>query len=154
MSAYFFDSSAIVKRYVNETGSDYVENLTVSKNKNTILVTRITQVEVTAAFARRGKTGSLIQSDVDDAIRLFQHDLTNNYLVVEITKHILDRATDLALNHALRGYDAVQLATASEIANERISRGLSPLVLVSADIELNDAAKVEGLAVENPNDFP
>ena len=154
MSVYFFDSSAIVKRYVSETGSDYVENLTNSKNKNTIFVARIAQVEVAAAFARRLKTGSSTQSDVDNAVRVFHHHFISKYFVVEITKDLLDRATDFATKHALRGYDAVQLAAVWEVADERISQRLSPVVLVSADIELNDAAKMEGLAVENPNDFP
>ncbi len=46
MSAYFFDSSAIVKRYVNETGSTFVENLSNLKSGNLVLLARITQVEV------------------------------------------------------------------------------------------------------------
>jgi uncharacterized protein len=54
----------------------------------------------------------------------------------------------------LRGYDAVQLAAALTTNDERISRGLLPLIFVSADTELNDAAQAEGLAIENPNNYP
>jgi len=150
----FFDSSAIVKYYVDESGSDYVKNLIVSINKNTIFVTRVTKVEVTAVFARQLKARRLTQSYVDNAVRVFHHHFTSKYFVVEITRDLLDRATDFATRHALRGYDAVQLAAMWEVADERISQGLSPIVLVSADVELNDAATSEGLAVENPNDFP
>jgi predicted nucleic acid-binding protein len=154
MDTYFFDSSAIVKRYVNETGSNFVENLTNLKSGNLVLLARITQVEVASAFARRLKSGSLTQNETDDALKLFQHDLTNNYFVIEVTSNLLFEATRLAIKYALRGYDAVQLASAVETNNERIAQGLLPLILVSADTDLNDAAKLEGFTIENPNNHP
>ena len=60
----------------------------------------------------------------------------------------------LATKHALRGYDAVQLAAALEANDERIADDLAPLILVSADDDLNTAAEAEGLKVENPNNYP
>jgi predicted nucleic acid-binding protein len=154
MAVYFFDSSAIVKRYVNETGSNFVENLANLKKGNLILLARITQVEIASAIARRLKGGSLTQTDALDALTLFQHDLTNNYFIIEVTSNLLYEAMNLATKHALRGYDAVQLAAALEINSERISQGLQALILVSADSELNTAAQTEGLIIENPNDYP
>ena len=84
MDVYFLDSSAIIKRYVSETGSVFVENLTNLKSGNLILLARITQDEVASAFYRRLKGGSLTQTDTDDALKLFQYDLGNNYFVIEI----------------------------------------------------------------------
>jgi predicted nucleic acid-binding protein len=55
VAEYFFDSSAIIKRYVNEVGSNFVDNLADTKNGNIILLARITRVEVVAALARRHK---------------------------------------------------------------------------------------------------
>lgn len=82
MAAFFCDSSAIVKRYVSETGSDFVENLADLKNGNVILLARITQVEIAAAIARRLKGGSLARVDAQNALVAFQHDLTNSYFIV------------------------------------------------------------------------
>ncbi len=65
----------------------------------------------------------------------------------------MDEAVILARKYALRGYDAVQLATVLEVHNERTALGLSPLILLSADTELNDAAIAEGLTVDNPNNY-
>jgi hypothetical protein len=59
----------------------------------------------------------------------------------------------LAETHGLRGYDAMQLATALEVNTLRIVSGLPPLTLVSADVELNAAAIAEGLTVEDPNAY-
>ena len=71
MAAFFCDSSAIVKRYVNETGSNFVEGLTDAKNGNVILLARITPVEIAAAFARRQKGGSLDAVDAQKALIAF-----------------------------------------------------------------------------------
>lgn len=154
MAGFFCDSSAIVKRYVNEIGSNYVDNLANSKSGNIILLARITRVEFAAAVARRLKSGSIIATDAQNALAAFQHDLTNNYFTVEITPLLLSAAVTLATKHALRGYDAVQLAATLEASDERIANGLAPLTLVSADTELNNAAQAEGLNVENPNNHP
>jgi hypothetical protein len=60
----------------------------------------------------------------------------------------------LAERHALRGYDAVQLAAALELQTVLTASGLPALTLVSADAELNAAAAAEGLTVEDPNLHP
>lgn len=154
MAGYFFDSSAIVKRYVNENGSNFVDALADVKSGNLILLARITRVEVAAAFARRLKNNSISSADAQNALAAFQHDLSNNYFTVEITPILLSIAINLATKHALRGYDAVQLAAALEANDESIANGLQPLTLVSADTELNTAAQSEGLSIENPNNYP
>lgn len=152
MAGFFCDSSAVVKRYVNETGSNFVDSLADLKHGNVILLARITRVEIAAAIARRLKGGSIATTDAQNALVAFQHDLTNNYFTVEITSVLLSRAMSLATKHALRGYDAVQLAAALEATDERIANELPQLTLVSSDEDLNAAAKAEGLNVENPND--
>ena len=53
MAGFFCDSSAVVKRYVNETGSNFVDSPADLKNGNVILPARITRVEIAAAIARR-----------------------------------------------------------------------------------------------------
>lgn len=154
MAGFFCDSSAIVKRYVNETGSNFVDNLADINIGNLILPARITRVEVAAAVARRLKNGNVTTADAQNALAAFQYDLTNNYFTVEVTPVLLTRAVGLATKHALRGYDAVQLAAALEANDETTTNGLSPITLVSADTELNIAAQAEGLNVENPNNYP
>jgi len=149
VAAYFLDSSAVMKRYVQETGTVWVRALTASGTGNFFYLARITDVEVTAALARRrGQPGlSVVQAVA--ALRQFRWDFGQDYRVVEITIALLQRAAHLADTHALRGYDAVQLAVALDVhARDQA------LVLVSADAELNAAATAEGLRVEDPNTHP
>jgi hypothetical protein len=60
----------------------------------------------------------------------------------------------VAEQHALRGYDAMQLAAALETSVHRSALGMDPLVFASADSELNAVAGAEGLTVEDPNAHP
>ncbi len=152
MGAYFLDSSAVVKRYVRETGSDFVDELAASDNDNTIFLADITRVEVAAAIARRLKGGSVAKQDARDALIAFDYDLASRYVPLEISPILLTDAMSLATKHALRGYDAVQLAAALKVNSDLLLDRLPTLTLVSADSELNDAATAEGLTVENPND--
>ena len=98
-----------MKRYVQETGTVWVRVLTASGTGNFFYLARITDVEVTAALARRrGQPGlSVVQAVA--ALRQFRRDFGQDYRVVEITIALLQRAAQLADTHALRGYDAVQL---------------------------------------------
>lgn len=59
----------------------------------------------------------------------------------------------LAETYSLRGYDAVQLATACTVNKLCLTNGLPPLIFVSADNELNIAGFNEGLLIENPNKY-
>jgi predicted nucleic acid-binding protein len=67
---------------------------------------------------------------------------------------LAENAAALAEKHALRGYDAMQLAVALRTNARRLAKGASAITLVSADVTLNAAAVAEGLAVDNPNNHP
>jgi uncharacterized protein len=154
MAIYFFDSSALVKRYVSETGSKWIFSLVRPSSNNLIYVARIAGVEVTSALARRRKGNKLSPADTVKAIKRFEKHFNRRYGKVNITSDLIASAMKLADNHSLRGYDAVQLAAALEIESEIKVVGASGLLFVSADNELNIAAQNEGLAVENPNNYP
>ena len=153
MADFFLDSSAIVKRYVNETGTVFVDDLMQVKQGNAVFIAQITKVEVTSAFARRKKGKTLSVIDAAASVDSFNIDLDDIYYTVDLTSDHIASATDLATKYALRGYDAVQLATALAANYDVIENGGSSLVFVSADGELNAAATAEGLSVENPNDY-
>ncbi len=65
----------------------------------------------------------------------FRRHLANRYRIVEIRQTIVTQAMTLAEVHALRSYDAVQLAAAMRVHTRRKSRGLTPLTLISSDLE-------------------
>lgn len=152
MADYFLDSSAIVKRYINERGSGFIDGLIGLENGNNIFLAQITIVEVESAFARRKKGKTLADKDAAAALNSFTIELADIYLTVGIMTEVVKAATKIATKHALRGYDAVQLAAALAANRDLIENGYSALTFVSADGDLNWATIMEGLSVENPND--
>lgn len=148
--AYYFDSSALLKRYINEQGSAYVRALMMEQDALRF-VAQIAGVEVVSAITRQA-AGKFITPRVRDvALSQFRRDFRDGYAVVAITGKMIARAMDLAEKRALRSCDAVQLSAAISIVN-RAERLDVALVFVCADNALNEAARLEGLAVANPND--
>ena len=154
MPALFFDSSSLVKRYAKEVGTNWVFSLVRPSAKNRLYLARITGVEVVAALTKRMRVGSLTSTATAKAVSRFEREFSNRYLLVETTPQIIQKAMTLAKNHTLRGYDAVQLASAIQANQDRISIGGSSLTFISADNHLNIAATAEGLLVDNPNNHP
>jgi hypothetical protein len=154
VAAYFVDASALAKRYFAETGSAWVRALLDPTTDCTVYVVRTTAVEMIAAISRRERGGSLTPVDAATARAAFQADIANEYQVLELTESVAQRSMSAAETHGLRGYDSVQLGAALELNARRSAAGMSTLVFVSADAELNSAAMAEGLTVDNPNSHP
>ena len=150
MYAFFFDSSGIVKRYVNEVGTPWVLGVTDPAAGNHIYVARITGVEVVSGITRRQRAGSLTATQASSMIAQFRHEFATNHRVIEVTPALITAAMSLAETHALRAYDAVQLAAAIEVNTQSIAAGTT-MTLISADTPLNAAALAEGLTVDDPN---
>jgi len=149
VAAFFLDTSTVLKRYVQETGTPWVQALAAPTAGHSLIVVRITLAETVAAVTRRERGGSITPQDAATAVADFQLDFARQYIVVEVSAGLVAQAATLARRHALRGYDAVQLAAALEIHPNDPS-----LTLLSADAELNTAAIVEGLTVDDPNSHP
>jgi uncharacterized protein len=126
VAAYFFDSSALVKRYVQESGTSWVRSLTHRVAANQIHLARITAVEVTSAVARRRKGKTLTSTQASSLLHRFRKHFDGRYTVVEITPALLGDAVKLANTHTLRAYDAVQLAVAIEINRIYQAAGSGP----------------------------
>jgi predicted nucleic acid-binding protein len=154
MSILFLDSSAVTKRYVKETGTAWLIELFRPKSFNRVYVAEIALVEVVSALTRRHRGGSLSSSAFQKVQNRFRRNFEDKFFKIETSLSIIKQAADLAEKHALRGYDAVQLASAVYLHNRRQQAGLSPVTFISADNALNNAANIEGLIVDNPNNHP
>lgn len=151
---YFLDSSAHVKRYVTETGSAWVQNLTDPGSGNTLIVARITWVEVLSALSRLQRMQHLAPQDVTTAVGAFRFDWKTQYQVVELASSVTQHAGQLVQNHVLRAYDAVQLASALSLAPEFANLTPNPFAFISADDKLLTTAQAEGLAIADPMSHP
>jgi predicted nucleic acid-binding protein len=149
--AYFVDSSALVKRYVLETGTAWVRGITRQNPSTVIYIAHITAVEVTCATARPRKGKTLTPKRASSILWRFRQHLAARYTIIELTPDLVDDAMRPGNAYAMRAYDAVQLAAALEVNRSHQADGFGPITLVSADRDLNAAATAEGLAVDDPN---
>ena len=153
MAFFLFDSSAVVKQYVAETGSAWEAGIIGAAPGHRIHIASITGVEVVSAITRRERAGSIPAADATTIRASFQADFAGFYFVIDLTLALIARAMSLAVTHALRGYDAVQLAVAVEV-NTRAGAVGEAFTFISADAALLAAAVLEGLPVDNPNLHP
>lgn len=154
MAAYYFESSALVKRYISENGTAWVRGCAALTSAHWIYVLRITAVEVASAVCRRHRSGRISTTDLAAILTQIRQDFADEYLIREVTPDVLERAMSLAVTYSLRAYDAVQLAGLEEIQIERYTDGLAPITFASSDLDLNAAATALGIAIEDPNQYP
>ena len=154
MTAYFLDSSALVKRYVPETGSAWIRALSVPDIGNSLIIARITWVELRSAIARRQREDSLTPTDATLIIQRFYSDLNNQYQVVELNQALAERAGQLVSQYPLRAYDAVQLASVLQIQPTFATTQSTQLIFLTADNRLSTIAIAVGLLTDNPNNHP
>lgn len=146
MAIYYVDTSALLKRYVVENGSTWVRAALHAPEAD-IVVSQLTLVEGVAALTRRAKGGAFRPGDAARVIQQLKTDFQQQFLVINVNTQLIEKAVDLAQQRALRGYDALQLATALTV---RALVAPEEVTFVAADDELNAAAVLEGLPSINP----
>jgi uncharacterized protein len=151
VTAYFCDSSALIKRYVVETGSAWVELITAPSSGDRIFVAQITRTEIVSGIARLNREGRLSVSSTTNARLSIDYHMTLEYSVVELSEPVILLAEDLLLAHPLRAYDAMQLASALDLRARLSATSLAAPIFVSADRRLLAAAEAEGLLTDDPN---
>ena len=122
----YLDSSALVKRYVREVGSNTV--VEVMGRASAYKMCRIGFVETVRAVARGGDRQDIVKVERD----------WTRVDVIEVDKALAEHAAELAIHHRLRTLDALHLAAALAIADEDPT-------FVTWDADLHRAAREQGL---------
>ena len=146
----YFDSSALVKRYLAEMGSAWIQARCNSPSR-TIATVDLSRVEVAAAFASKLRGKFITQAEYQEARARLVADAQKRYQLIPVISQCVDEAIELTARHRLRGYDAVHLACALHLNRALFDNDLPPLTFVAADNGLLKAAQAEGLETENPN---
>ena len=149
----YFDSSALVKRYLVETGTPWVQTWCADPIQ-TVAIAEIGLVEIAAAFAGKLRGAYIIPAQYDNARTDLAADARDEYVLVTINRAVVDEAIELTAKYRLRGYDAVHLACALTLNRALVTYRLPSLVFISADDDLLKAAAAEGLATDDPNRHP
>ena len=138
---YYADSSALVQRHIEEGGSVWVRTHLIVSPAALIVTSDISVVEIFSALNRRVREGPLTPT----TYQTLRADVVNlcatTYQCIELSLAIHDRAAGLLEQHALRAFDAIQLASALSAHEAIANTNAGLLTFVSADQRLLDAAR-------------
>ncbi|TLX93476.1 MAG: type II toxin-antitoxin system VapC family toxin [Thaumarchaeota archaeon] len=145
----YLDSSAIVKRYIEEKGSESVDSVYEVLEKEgaqRVAFSIWNMGEVFGAIDARRQRGEIDEKDMSEAIRLFVGE-TRKFVamrrltVLPIGGKVLQESRNLILKHHMYQADALQLATAREA---------EAALILTADRKLAECAKSEEIQVKDP----
>ena len=147
MALYYLETSALVKLYIREPGTDRLLRLVARLGNHRLVVLALSVVEFRSAIRRRVREGDVDESLAKQLLDRFAHHLENRFIRV-LNDSLIDIACVLADRYHLRAYDAIQLAGCLVV---RASAGRDAPIFVCSDRRLIEAAESEGLSSLDPN---
>jgi predicted nucleic acid-binding protein len=151
LAFYYLETSALVKLYVREPGTERILALANRTTENRLAILGLTQVEFRSAVRRRERNGEILPLVATQLLETFKRHLETRFVSQTINDFVLDVASALVDRHVLRAYDAIQLAGYVAL---RGSTGTDVPVFVCSDHALLEAAQLEGIPILDPASGP
>jgi len=151
LATYFFDSSALAKRYHREEGSAKVEAIFREPGRR-IIISNLTVLEIRSVIAGKVRSEVLSPEEATSVANHFKADVAAGTMdVFAISVFDYRRAEDLIARYGfvmrLRSLDALQLGVALDLRDQGLGN-----TIVAADVALSEVAAREGLLVLNLKD--
>jgi len=138
----YLDTSALVKKYFKEVGSNHV--ISLWKKSIAIVTSSVAYAETMASFYRKKREANIKEKLITKTINIFKKDW-KSFVRIEANDDLNEKIDKLIDRYPLRGFDAIHLASAL-IINETVSEAF---LFACFDKRLLNAAITEGL-----NTFP
>lgn len=136
----YCDTSALIKRYVEERGTADIDRLW--ENASVISTSVVAFAETISAFSRKSREGLLTKAEFSRILKKFRADY-EHLILVPISGDLNGTIERLARRHSLRGLDLIHLASAMVFAGQKTPK----IVFACFDSLLNRAAAKEGIEV-------
>lgn len=149
MTVFYLDTSALVKRYKTEDGSEAIDHLYEELPMGSHLATSFLSVlEFVSAIRRLLKANSISNDEFEDIVSTFSHEL-EPFLIRTIDDKTVADAIMYVVKHALKSADSIQLATVIEL-REMMKEIGENVISICDDEELVSAGRKENLDTLNP----
>lgn len=139
---FYFDTSALVKKYVWETGSQRVVDLWEQAEE--ITISKVGYAETLATFHRKKREGEIAAKQLKKISSSFRNDW-KSFIRMDVSGELEKLVDRLVAKYPLRGFDAIHLA--SSLSLKKLFK--SQLAFVAADRRLLDAALKERLMIQD-----
>lgn len=144
MAYYFFDTTALAKRYCLELGTHRVNEI-LQEKRNQIILAECTVTELFSTLNKKVRKNDLTRDDYYTVVYKFESELDQGlFKIINMSGLIIRNSKLLLLQHSyLRFSTALQISYAIEIFS------LKPTV-VSSDLHFLDICKLTGFKILNP----
>ena len=149
---FFFDASALVKRYVRESGSELVNFLFANVPLKRLKCLTLGGAEVFWICVRKKNDGRITPQQFTQAVANLQLEVIaddSDFQTISIPDSLVWDSLDLVETYSLNSVDGIVLRSALDVASE-LRETSNNLVLVASDKRLLRAARAEGLLTFNP----
>lgn len=156
MYHFYFDASALVKRYIRETGSNKINFLFDNLPLNQLKCLTIGAAEVFWVCVRKKNDGRITPYEFTHAVVNLNREVTSetsDFRTDSVPDVLVWASLSLIETYSLNSVDAMVLRSALDVATQLRSIG-DTLVLVASDQRLLRAASNEGLLIFNPEIDP
>ncbi len=113
----FIDTSSLIKRYIEETGSPDVDKL--FSEENDIAIAAITPLETHSALNRKLRENTVSQEAYEKAIGFLKRDF-DSFTIVPFSPRVVKKAGSVIESHGARTLDAIQIGAALAVNPDRI----------------------------------
>lgn len=147
MPHFYIDSSALVKRYYKETGSDFLNLLYkhLEIHSSSLFSSELTDVEFTSTMFRLTREQKITTKEAISIIYSYEIESIHCLNFIVLDYEVLLQSKNILSIHPLKSHDAIQLASAMEARNYH-----DDIYFVADDEKLCKAAEQEGFVVLRP----
>jgi predicted nucleic acid-binding protein len=143
----FFDTSALVKRYHQEKGTNVVD--VAFEQEGARIISGVSIIEFFSAFAKKVRIGEITKEDFQVTIKEFAEDILSGIIQLEQfgeneKKTAATLIEKYGLSENLRTLDSMQMAVIEKLGSDRVD------CVYCADLPLISILKQEGFMVLNP----
>ena len=164
---YFFDTNALVRRYLFDDGSAWVQQVLEQRSISPFCyISELTRVEMLSSFYKIERIRKYHPSFMDAAVARFNRHMQlsdrelrqRRYEIIPLGEDAVERAQSLLRKYrggvpqAIRSLDALQLAAALIARDSLSAESQSQLMFVTSDHQLGGVAQHEGFTVIRPED--
>lgn len=151
MNHFYFDGSALGKRYAAEVGTALVNHLFASVPQDRMMALLSGAGEVISILVRRKNAGALSPTAYGQAVTELPNEVINSadFQLKSVEDSLVHTSFAFIEKHSLNATDTIVLRSALDVASV-LRNASDDLVLVASDMRLIRAAQLEGLVTFNP----
>jgi uncharacterized protein len=147
LALYYLDTSALVKLYVQEPGTDRLLRLAGDLAGTRLAVLSLSPVEARSAIRRRERAGDIDSQTASLVLDRLRRHMETVFIRQVVDDIVLDGAMEIIDRYTLRAYDAIQLAGCLAL---KATSGADFPTFVCSDQQLLAAARSELLPILDP----